>query len=521
MEKKDEELRLLKKDFKLGSVIFSWTGIILVFFVIGILLLLIAMNWFAEWLSGIAAGALVFDLVILVGLINSDMDSTGKITWALVISAIPVLGALFYLYTRLDIGSRKIKKMLSSQTTELREVLKEDSWDLSDLEKEAPQIAGTARYIASTGNFPVYRDTDVRFYALGEYKWKDMLEDLKKAERFIFLEYFIIQEGLMWGKILNILAQKAKEGIEVRVMYDGTCELSTLPHNYPQRLQELGIQCKMFSPLTPVVSTYYNYRDHRKILVIDGKIAYNGGVNLADEYINAYEKYGHWKDTALRLEGAAVRSFTLMFLEMWNLTEQDPVVDPYIQRPVNQPGQTGYVLPYGDNPFDEYKVGETVYMDILYQAHSYVHIMSPYLILDDEMIAALKSTALKGIDVKLILPGVPDKKMVFDIAWTYFRTLMEAGVQIYLYTPGFVHAKVFVSDDCKAVVGTINLDYRSLYHHFECATYMYRTKCIEDIEKDFENTLEMCHLVTMEDVNSLGLLPRFVGRVGRLIAPML
>ena len=240
--------------------------------------------------------------------------------------------------------------------------------------------------------------------------------------------------------------------------------------------------------MTPFVSTHYNYRDHRKILVIDGKVAFNGGVNLADEYINRIERFGHWKDTAVMLRGEAVRSFTLMFLQMWNLTEAEPDFAP-VQSEGLSAEAAGYVMPYGDCPLDDDKVGESVYMDMLYHANRYVHIMTPYLILDGELETALKYAAQRGVDVKLILPGIPDKKLAYALAKSHYRALTDAGVKIYEYTPGFVHAKVFVSDDAKAVVGTINLDYRSLYHHFECATYLYQVPCIREIEADFQDTL--------------------------------
>ncbi len=514
-------MNLVKKVPKIGRILFSWTSIIIVLLALGVLAVFSVMQWFYGWLSTITAGIFVFDVLVIIYLVNSSMDSSGKITWLLIISAIPVIGALLYLYTRLDFGFNGIKAYFRNERTVSREYIKEDNSAQQELDRLDSDAGGTAAYVSSTGNYPVFQNTSVKYYSLGEYKWKDMLEDLQKAQKFIFLEYFIIDEGLMWGSILNILAEKAKAGVEVRVMYDGTCEFSTLPHNYPERLKKLGIQCKMFSPLTPVLSTSYNYRDHRKILVIDNQIAYNGGVNLADEYINHIERFGHWKDTALRLEGDAVQSFTLMFLEMWNLTEREKKVTEYLKDKPVPVTSDGYVMPYGDNPFDDFRCGQSVYMDFLYQAGRYVHIMSPYLILDDEMIMALRTAALKGIDVRIILPGIPDKKIVYLLAKTYFRVLKEAGVRIYTYTPGFVHAKIFVSDDIKAAVGTINLDFRSLYHHFECATYLYDSSCIGQIEQDFMDTLEKCHEVTMEEIKGQKLFQRFVGRFARMVAPML
>ncbi len=306
-------------------------------------------------------------------------------------------------------------------------------------------------------------------------------------------------------------------------MYDGGNEFSTLPKGYDKKLRKLGIKCQVFAPATPFVSTHYNYRDHRKILVIDNKVAFNGGINLADEYINKYEKYGHWKDTAVMLKGEAVKSFTLMFLQMWNIYNNSSPVDynKYIDMPTDRYDSNGYVIPYGDSPLDKFGTGRQVYMDIINRANNYVHIMSPYLILDSSMEDALKFAAERGVDVKLILPGIPDKKVPYALAKTHYKSLLASGVKIYQYTPGFVHAKVMSCDNRRAVVGTINLDYRSLYHHFECATYMYKTDCIADIEKDFENTLEKCELITPAHIKNEKLSTKLVGFVAKVLAPLM
>ena len=515
-------MMLLKKGRKgLFRVLFSRTGIILLFFLLGVVLIMLPVHWLAEWLPQYVGLAVIVQFLMILFLINSEMNATSKVTWLLVMLVFPLVGGFFYLYTRRDLGSRVVRAALIDRSRKIREVLPEESEGYRALKLESPSTAALARYIAGTGNYPVFRNTAVSFYPLGEYAFEAMLEDLRKAEHFIFLEFFIIDEGKMWGDILAVLAQKAAEGLDVRVMYDGTCEFSPLPHDYPDRLRALGIQCKVFSPMTPFVSTYYNYRDHRKIMVIDGKTAYNGGVNLADEYINAIDKYGHWKDTAVRLEGPGVDGFTVMFMEMWGLVDQTVDVERFVGHALPVADAPGYVIPYGDNPMDEDKVGENVYMDFLYRAKSYVHIMSPYLILDDEMLSALKMAGQKGIDVKLILPGIPDKKIPYDLAWSYFSSLIRSRVKIYIYDPGFVHAKVFVSDDIRAAVGTINLDYRSLYHHFECATYLYKVPCISDIEADFQETLRRCHQVTEAEVRSLNKGAKAAGWLFRMIAPLL
>lgn len=315
-----------------------------------------------------------------------------------------------------------------------------------ELQQSDPGAAALCRYVRRSGCYPVYDHTAVTYFPLGEDKFREMLIQLEKAEHFIFLEYFIVNEGEMWGKILEILARKVKEGVDVRMLYDGTCELSTLPHDYPRRLQKLGIKCKMFAPIKPFVSTHYNYRDHRKILVIDGKTAFNGGINLADEYINTYEKYGHWKDTAVMVQGEAVSSFTRMFLHMWYLDEKEKDFDRFLHVSAAPQPANGFVMPYGDCPLDRDKVGEQVYMGMLNRAQSYIYIMTPYLILDGELENALKYAAERGVDVRIILPGIPDKYIPFALALTHYKSLLESGVKIYEYTPGFVHANDLVQE---------------------------------------------------------------------------
>ena len=330
----------------------------------------------------------------------------------------------------------------------------------------------------------------------------------------------------MWDSILEILEQKVREGVEVRFMYDGMCSLMLLPYRYPRQMEAKGIHCKAFSPIRPMLCTIQNNRDHRKIVVIDGHTAFTGGVNLADEYINEKPRFGYWKDTAVMLKGDAVKSFTMMFLQMWNIWEKTPLsYEKYLCREIPpqsaEASKGGFVMPYGDSPLDHEPVGKYVYVDILYQAKSYVHIMTPYLILDDETINALVFTAKRDVEVIIIMPHIPDKKYAFFLAHTYYEELLDAGVQIYEFTPGFVHAKVFTSDDEKAVVGTINLDFRSLYHHFECAAYMYQNPVVADIEKDFQETLKQCVKITKETCKAYPFYQKIAGKGLRLIAPLM
>ncbi len=526
-------LQLWKKGkISLLNIVFSRLGLILLLFFVDIGIMLSFYHWFKEFIPQFSGAMGAFQILVIIYLFNCEYNSDVKLTWLVVITLFPLFGAIFLLYTRFDIGHRALKFQMQKIMDLTKDTLSQNVAVLEDLKRQNPESATLVHYVERTGCFPVYDDTEVVYFPSGECKFEELLKQLEEAKHFIFLEYFILEEGVMWGKILEILARKVKEGITVRVLYDGSCEFTTLPHDYPKRLQKLGISCKMFAPLKPFVSTLYNYRDHRKILVIDGHTAFTGGINLADEYINVKNKYGTWKDSAVMLKGEVAKSFTLMFLQMWNANGKagDLAEDfsPYLHchwgdvlRKQKDGKGKGFVLPYGDSPLDNDKVGERIYMDILNQAVEYVHIMSPYLILDDEMEAALRFAAERGIDVKILLPGIPDKNGPYALAKTHYPALLTAGVRIYEYTPGFVHSKVFVSDNKKAVVGTINLDYRSFYHHFECAAYMYNVDCIPKIEEDFQNTLSKCNEVTFESVKKEKLSVKVRGHLLKVLAPLI
>ncbi len=516
-------MRLLKKGQKgVVHAIFSRFGVLLLLLLIQFFIIFGFFFRFQEFLPQYTWLNALLSIVLMLYLINSDINPTSKITWLIIIMFAPIVGLLLFAFTRMEFGHRLLRTRLAQLIKDTKIAIPQDEKLLKEIHEKNPELVSLHHYLNRSGCFPLYNNTDVVYFPSGEKMFEELLVQLREAKHFIFLEYFVISEGYMWGKVLEILKQKAEEGVEVRVMYDGTCEFALLPHDYPKRLQKVGIKCKAFAPVSPFVSTHYNYRDHRKILVIDGHTAVTGGINMADEYLNLVKRYGYWKDTAILLKGDAAKSFTLMFLQMWNVDEKQPEFYKYLQHPcgVVKEGK-GYVLPYADWPLDDDKVGECVYIDILNHAQNYVHIMSPYLILDSEMEYALKYAAKRGVDVKLILPGIPDKKPAFALAKSHYKTLLEAGVKIYEYTPGFVHAKVFTSDDCKAVVGTINLDYRSLYHHFECAAYLYKVPCINEIEADFQDTLKQCRKITPKDVKKEKIYYKVLGALMKVVAPLM
>lgn len=520
----DGGIRLLKKG-KRGIIraVFGRTGLVLALFFVQVLLLFSVFRWFTALVPHLLGGSIAFTAVMVIYLLNSDMDNSAKITWLVVIALVPVLGVVLFWWTKGEVGHRMLKRRLKQLEQDTREQLPQDAQTLERLKAQESGAASLACYLRGKGGgFPVYENTAVTYFPSGEAKFAELLCQLEKAKQYIFLEYFIIDEGLMWGRVLEVLARKAAEGVHVRVMYDGTCEFTTLPRDYPKRLERLGIACKVFSPLMPFVSTHYNYRDHRKVLVIDGKVGFTGGVNLADEYINHVEKYGRWKDAAVMLEGEGVRTMTALFLQMWSI-QREPEFAQFLTRPLPETQANGFVIPYGDCPLDGERVGEMVYIDLLNRARHSVHIITPYLILDGELETALRFAAERGVDVHLILPGKPDKWFAYALAKTHYLPLLSSGVKISEWVPGFTHAKVMIMDGQEAVVGTINLDYRSLYHHFENAVWMRGVDCLPRIEADFQDTLAQCRTVepTRQSVWQGKKLLHLVGMVLKFIAPLI
>lgn len=524
MSRSPNQYHKLKEKGKRGlaHLVFGRTMVIAVALLLQLGLLFSLFFSFARYIPYTLGGMFALTAGMLVYVLNSQSNPSVKLSWCIVIALMPVFGSLLYVYIQCDLGHRLEQRLLQFTINESLCHAPDQSALRERLKAENKSLYNLATYTQNNGGYSVYENTAVTYFPSGEAKFQAMLEQIERAEKFIFLEYFSIDEGYMWDTILELLQRKVAQGVEVRVMYDGTCAVALLPYNYPRHLKTLGIQCKEFSPIRPLVSTHYNNRDHRKILIIDGHTAFTGGVNLADRYINEEVVYGHWKDTAVMLQGDAARSFTFMFLQMWNFTEKERIYAPYLDVPRPKlPNTSGYVIPYGDSPLDTENVGEMVYLDILNQAKDYVYITTPYLILDNEMLTALQFAARRGVDVRLILPHIPDKKYAFVLAKSHYKALTEAGVKIYEYTPGFIHAKVFLSDDIHAVVGTINLDYRSLYLNFECAAYLYNVPALKDIYADIQDTLSKSQPITMEDIKRQPLTARVAGALLKVAAPLM
>ncbi|WP_313076437.1 cardiolipin synthase [Lacrimispora sp.] len=507
-------------------IIFGRTTFGVVSLIAQVAILFWVFRFLSRYIVYFYGGFTLLSALVIIYILNKEENPSFKLSWMIPIAAVPVFGIMFYLFAELQIIGKLINKKHQANMEETEKYLKQNSKVMDQLSKISMQDANLARYIKNTGHYPVYGNTNVQYFSLGETMFEAMKKELEAANRFIFMEFFIVERGQMWDEILEILEKKVKEGVEVRFMYDGMCSLSLLPSGYVDELKEKGISAKEFSPIKPVLTTYQNNRDHRKILVVDGHTAFTGGVNLADEYINRKVRFGHWKDTGIMMKGDAVTSFTMMFLEMWDISETEAgdygkyLKDPEYFYPLEL-SREGFVIPYGDSPLDGETIGKQVYLDIIHTARQYVYIMTPYLILDYEMVKALTFAAKRGVETIIIMPRIPDKKYAFLLARSHYLELIRSGVQIREYKPGFVHAKVFSSDGTKAVVGTINMDFRSLYLHFECAAYLFRNEVIRDIDRDFRETLEMCRSVSLEDVRSYPWHERFAGRALRLFAPLM
>ena len=465
----------------------------------------------------------VLSVLVCLYIVSKKGPAAYKLTWIFVILLFPLFGGLLYLLLTFQSTTRLFTRKSARTEAKAKGRLGFPGTGYARLLEELPEHTAQAKYLQNYAGFPVYTDTQTKYLSPGEEKFKCLLEELKKAENYIFLEYFIVEEGLMWDSILEILKEKAKQGVKVRLMYDDMGCFLLLPKDYPEQMAELGIECRVFNRFKPVLTTMQNNRDHRKIAVIDGKVAFTGGINLADEYINAIERFGHWKDASVMLRGKAAWSFTLMFLQMWELAgEGDEDYSKYYpwtleDCPVKA---SGYVQPYADSPMDKENVGEHVYLQIIQQAKRYLYINTPYLMVDEAMMSALCLAAKSGVDVRIVTPHKPDKWYVHITTRSYYRQLLSAGVRVYEYSRGFIHSKTFVSDDTVATVGSTNLDYRSLYLSFECGALMYRTEAVGQVKEDFLSTLSVCHEISDKDCQC-GILKRLFQDILRLFAPLM
>ena len=465
------------------------------------------------------AGLNVLSLFITLYLVRKDENSDYKIIWLVLIGMMPLLGGALYLAFGNKAPAKRMRQRMQAVERQHTADLAQQPGQTDALD---PASRGLSRYVSEYGPYPAWKNSTAKYYPCGEAMYPDLLADLEKAERFIFLEFFIVRTGKMWKGVEDILVRKAAQGVDVRLIYDDFGSLLGLPSDFVVKMERAHIRCIPFNPVVPLVSLVMNHRDHRKIVVVDGNTAYTGGINLADEYINEEERFGYWKDAALRTEGAAVWNFTVMFLDHWNAfrpSEEDYA--PFMPQAEALSAQSdGVIQPYGDSPLDEEALAETVYLNIINQAQRYVYIYTPYFVVGETMLEALKAAAKRGVDVRLVLPGIPDKKLVFRLTRSYYVPLLRAGVRIYEFTPGFLHAKCYVSDDRAAVVGSINMDYRSLFLHFECGALLLYTSQVIALRDDVLRTLPECREVQLADCRT-SLAGTLLDSVLRLLSPLM
>ena len=441
------------------------------------------------WGYALQAVIFILELVFVLYIINRNNRPSTRLNWILLILILPVIGVPMYLVCGEGRPARRLRQKIDRAKKENGEQLKELYGERQELPKEKRGDA-VCNFLSGYAGYPVYTDGEVTYYKSGEEMFPEILKELKKAEKFILFEYFIIKHGKMWNDIRKILLEKAMQGVQIRIIYDDFGCMMTLPPDYDQYMESLheNIKCMTFNEVVPFFAVRMNNRDHRKIIVVDGKVAFTGGINIADEYINLDRRFGYWKDTGLKITGNAVGSFTQMFFYMWNGFRKDKEKLADYFAPIEKREGQVRIQPYDDCPLDRLSTAEMVYADIINRAKDYVYIFTPYLVLDDYMRDALCQAALRGVDVRIVTPGIPDKKTIYRLTRANYPVLLECGVKIYEYTPGFIHAKVMVSDDECAVVGTINLDYRSLYLHFENAVYFSNCTAVLDVKRDCEET---------------------------------
>lgn len=511
---------------KFIKTIFSRWIIISLLILIQIIGLIVLLAKLEESFFYVVVVCRVLSIIIALRIMYKYENPEYKIPWLIVLLMIPALGLVIYLLFGHVIMPRKLRRKYQSEEDMKQRIIDTKKDYVSELEKESPELAGQVKFLTATSKEKLFSNTSCKYLSSGEDYFAALLDDLKNAKHFIFLEYFILGQGKLLDQVVSILEEKVNEGVEVRVIYDDIGSIKVLPYNFDKVLNKKGIKCLKFNKYRPLANVAYNNRDHRKIAVIDGYIGYTGGINVADEYCNYITRFGHWKDTGIRLYGEAVETLTFMFIKTYNifanakLKYSDYLSNKYIPK---QASSVGYFQPFGDGPapVDQYYIGEGAYLNMINQATKYLYITTPYLIVDHTLSTALCNAALRGVDVRIITPGIPDKKIVNIITKNSYGPLIEAGVKIYEYTPGFIHAKSMIADDNCAIIGTINLDYRSLVHHFECGCLIVNNPVLQDIKDDFLKTQELSQLPPKKAYNSKHLIYRLFVCILKLFAPLM
>ncbi len=498
----------------------SSTALILLFFEIvasGFIVLILNRSFL---MFGVLA--YIFNIIIIFFVANGKANPSYKISWIFAIIFLPLVGGLLYL----TFGKRRTIKKFRKSFYNAKNVNFSFYNNLNNKKfienlKIDPACLQMVRWIYNVSQQPVYSKTQTKFLSSGNIYFENLVLDLKNAKKTIFMEFFIISPGYMWGKILDILISKVKENVDVRLIYDDFGTIASLPKDYEKYLNKVGIKCKVFNPIKPRFEAFMNNRDHRKMVVIDGEIAYTGGINFADEYINKVKKYGFWQDCGVRLKGDAVSSFVILFLNMWNyILKKSDFYKDYLPNQ-NNVLEDGIVMPFGDNPINSYYLNNSIYLKIVNMAKKFVYIQTPYLVIDDKLTNALLFAAQSGVEVIIVTPNIYDKIYVHVLTRSFYQRLIKGGVKIFEFTPGFIHSKVIIADGIVGVLGTANFDFRSLYLHFECSVWMYKTKALEQIFKDFKLILSKSKKITLKDCKNRSLIERILSFILKPFSPFL
>lgn len=505
---------------KLIKAMFSRISIVIVLICIQVgyfVFALMRLSWYSQYITAVFT---IVSVLVVIYLIGRDENPSFKLAWCIAILAFPLLGGLFYLVVRLQSSNKSFRERMAA-ANQSAPPLEQNEEAVRMLAECNADAAIEASYLVKTAGFPVYSASGVEYFSLGETFFEELKIRLRQAEKYIFMEYFIIASGKMWDEILEILEEKAAKDVDVRVMYDSMGSLFLLPDKYYNKLESRGIKAVEFNRFRPTVSAIQNNRDHRKICVIDGCYAFTGGINIGDEYINCQSRCGHWKDNGVMVIGEAVKSFTDMFLKMWNTAYHSTDNREYLSDKLPKIADDGFIIPYCDNPWDNEYVSQSVYMNIISKARKYIYITTPYFIIGDEFITALELAAKSGVDVRIVTPHIWDKHFVYITTNSYYERLIKAGIKVYEYTPGFIHAKTFLCDDNIATVGTSNVDYRSMYMQYECGVWLCGCKALRDIKDDIEDTISKSHEVTLEECRKQPLGIRIIQRLIQLFAPLM
>lgn len=464
----------------------------------------------------------IVSVLVAVIIAGKNTNSANKLAWVFIMLALPVFGWMLYFIG----GRQKIPDALMIKNRQAYSDYKEYArQNVKALEEAGDnvRIDKMASMAWTNGFFPLYQNCEVTYFPTGMEQCQAIIEAMSKATDFIFVETFILDAGRLWESILKVMIDKAKEGVDVRMVYDDFGAFTKMDDNYDKYLRSQGIKAYSFNPMKPQLNIQMNYRDHRKMIIVDGKTAFTGGINIADEYVNLKKRFGYWKDMGMSIKGPAVEQFTIAFLQIWNYVSgtNAPYEKFRIPQTENHAHDQGYVLPFFDAPTDEHDMGKNVHMNMINMAKDYLWISTPYLVLDSEMISTIKLAAANGVDVRIVVPGIPDKKMVYEVTQSNFEPLVKAGVKVYIYEPGFIHGKVCLSDDCSAMVGTVNMDSRSYSLNYECGVWMYDTSCIPSIKKDFEKIFKASREVTVKDCEKTNVFVRFWRSFLSLFSPLL